>query len=87
MQRLRTEPKPPLAWRIANWWVAAVIVAFVIVRVLGPHFADAGKQAAQWAYPETCVLGRNAGHPHVWTPDEVWPILAGLLAAAREPLA
>ena len=47
----------------------------------------AGKQAAQWAYPETCVLGRNAGHPHVWTPDEVWPILAGLLAAAREPLA
>ena len=35
MQKLRTEPKPPLAWRIARWWIAAVIVAFVIVRVLG----------------------------------------------------
>ena len=50
--------------------------------LLGPHFSDSLQHAAQWAYPETRVLGRNATHPHLWTPDEVWPILAEQLAAA-----
>lgn len=42
------------------------------VVVLGPHFADAPQHAAQWAYPETRVLGRS-------TPSEVLPIVRELL--------
>jgi len=51
------------------------------VVLLGSYFRDAAQHAAQWAYPETRVLGRDAGHPDVWTPEEAWPILAGLFAA------
>jgi hypothetical protein len=50
--------------------------------LLGAHFQDAARHAAQWAYPETKVLGRSPEHPEVWTPAEVWPILAALLAAS-----
>jgi len=50
--------------------------------VLGPQFTDAGEHAAQWAYPETRVLGQSAGHPRLWTPDEVWTVLGRLLSAA-----
>ncbi|MDR3404565.1 MAG: glycosyltransferase family 9 protein [Chthoniobacter sp.] len=50
--------------------------------LLGAHFQDAAQHALQWAYPETHVLGRGAGHPEIWTPDEAWPILATLLAAS-----
>jgi heptosyltransferase-2 len=47
--------------------------------LLGAHFSDADQHAAQWAYPETRVLGRTAGHPAIWTPEEAWPILDDLL--------
>jgi len=50
--------------------------------LLGAHFQDAAQHAAQWAYPETRVLGRGAVHPDVWTVDEVWPILANVLSVA-----
>jgi heptosyltransferase-2 len=48
--------------------------------LLGGHFSDAAQHAAQWAYPETRVLGRSADHPGVWTPEEAYPILQSLLA-------
>lgn len=47
--------------------------------LLGAHFPDAAQHAAQWGYPETRVLGRSPGHPAIWTPEEVGPILANLL--------
>jgi heptosyltransferase-2 len=50
--------------------------------LLGPDFADATRHAAQWAYPETRVLGRSAAHPQVWTPEEARPVLASMLSAA-----
>jgi heptosyltransferase-2 len=50
--------------------------------LLGEYFSDAAQHAAQWAYPETRVLGRDPNHPAIWTPDEAWPILAGLPAVA-----
>ena len=49
--------------------------------LLGKHFTDAAQHAAQWAYPETRVLGRSADHPEVWTPEEAHRILADLMAA------
>ena len=52
------------------------------VVLLGEHFADAAQHAAQWGYPETRVLGRGTDHPGIWTPDEVWPILASLFPAS-----
>ncbi len=50
------------------------------VVVLGTDFADAAQHAAQWAYPETEVLGASDGHPGIWTPAEVWPVISRLLA-------
>jgi heptosyltransferase-2 len=50
--------------------------------LLGALFEDAAQHAAQWAYPETRVLGRGHDHPDVWTPREAWPILAELLATS-----
>jgi len=50
--------------------------------LLGPHFQNAAQHAAQWAYPETRVLGPGPAHPGIWTPEEAWPILASLLAAS-----
>ena len=50
--------------------------------LLGAHFPDAAQHAAQWACPETRVLGRGPNHSEIWTPDEAWPILANLLAAS-----
>jgi len=48
--------------------------------LLGSYFQDAAQHAAQWACPETRVLGRSARHPEVWTPEEACPMLADLLA-------
>ncbi|MEP6668727.1 MAG: glycosyltransferase family 9 protein [Chthoniobacter sp.] len=50
--------------------------------LLGGYFQDAAQHAAQWAYPETRVLGRGPGHPEIWTPEEAWPILGNLLSAS-----
>lgn len=52
------------------------------VVLLGNHFSDAAQHAAQWGYPETRVLGRGPGHPAIWTPDEVQPILTSLFPAS-----
>ncbi len=49
--------------------------------LLGSHFQDAEQHRAQWAWPETRVLGRTLAHPGIWTPDEAWPMLADLLSA------
>lgn len=49
--------------------------------LLGECFPDAAQHATQWAYPETRVLGRGVDHPGIWTPEEVWPILASLFPA------
>jgi heptosyltransferase-2 len=51
------------------------------VVLLGEHFSDAARHAAQWAYPETRVLGRGPGRPSIWTPAEVQPILESLFPA------
>jgi heptosyltransferase-2 len=51
------------------------------VVLLGEHFSDAAQHAAQWGYPETQVLGRGPGHPAIWTPEEVHPVLANLFPA------
>lgn len=50
--------------------------------LLGSHFADAAQHAAQWAYPETRVLGRGDEHPEIWTPEEVMSVLKGLVTAS-----
>lgn len=50
--------------------------------LLGEHFADATQHTAQWAYPETRVLGREPSHPGIWTPDEALPVLHSLLATS-----
>jgi heptosyltransferase-2 len=50
--------------------------------LLGPQFHDAAQHTAQWAYPETQVLGRGHAHAKVWEPDEVWPFVEKLSAAS-----
>jgi len=49
--------------------------------LLGDWFPSAGAHAAQWGYPETKVLGKEAGRPSIWSVVEVMQ----LVAAARLP--
>lgn len=52
---------------------------------LGEHFASASQHQAQWGYPETCrVLGKDDGHPAVYTPSEAYSQISRYLAANME---
>jgi ADP-heptose:LPS heptosyltransferase len=39
--------------------------------VLGEQFSAASQHHRQWGYPETTVLGRDKGHPDIFSPEEV----------------
>lgn len=46
---------------------------------LGQWYSSASAQAAQWGHPETRIFGRDAGHPGIFTPQEVFQGICGAL--------
>lgn len=60
---------------------AAAAFSIPSVVVQGAYFHSAEQSAAQWGYPSCRIVGPDAGHPEIYSPEEALDCLRRVLAA------